>query len=254
MLIRILSDIHLEFGDRYLIPQQYGNEYETYLILAGDIGHWGPDYRSYITRVAERYKRVIVVAGNHEYYRGNYSQIKVEMDKWFWTLPNCNLLENDIALINGATIYGTTLWTNYNNTPLDMLTAKNMMNDFRLISHDDGHPITPEFFVECFNNSKEWLETLLQEHDRKMDGKCIVVTHHAPSFCSISEKYRGHVLNSAFASNLDNLILDTQPDLWIHGHVHDHFDYMIGKTRIICNSAGYPREPTNFIDDFVIEL
>jgi len=30
--------------------------------------------------------------------------------------------------------------------------------------------------------------------------------------------------------------------LWIHGHMHDEFDYTIGITNIVCNPRGYPKE------------
>ena len=29
------------------------------------------------------------------------------------------------------------------------------------------------------------------------------------------------------------------PKLWIHGHMHNRSDYMIGDTRIVCNPRGY---------------
>jgi len=30
-----------------------------------------------------------------------------------------------------------------------------------------------------------------------------------------------------------------QIKLWIHGHTHESFDYMVGDTRIVCNPRGY---------------
>jgi hypothetical protein len=30
-----------------------------------------------------------------------------------------------------------------------------------------------------------------------------------------------------------------QIKLWTHGHTHDPFDYMVGKTRVVCNPRGY---------------
>ena len=30
-----------------------------------------------------------------------------------------------------------------------------------------------------------------------------------------------------------------QADLWLHGHVHDSFDYRVGRCRVICNPRGY---------------
>jgi predicted phosphodiesterase len=41
----------------------------------------------------------------------------------------------------------------------------------------------------------------------------------------------------AFASNLDELILENQQRVWIHGHTHESFDYRIGETGI----GGDPR-------------
>jgi Icc-related predicted phosphoesterase len=43
----------------------------------------------------------------------------------------------------------------------------------------------------------------------------------------------------AFASNLDELILENQQRVWIHGHTHESFDYRIGETRMVSNSRDY---------------
>ena len=39
--------------------------------------------------------------------------------------------------------------------------------------------------------------------------------------------------------DLDALIEDCGPTLWIHGHVHDSFEYTIGRTTVTCNPRGY---------------
>jgi Icc-related predicted phosphoesterase len=70
--------------------------------------------------------------------------------------------------------------------------------------------------------------------------KTVVMTHHAPSFQSISPHYAGSDLNAAYASELYNAYSDdAMPILHIHGHVHDSFDYMLGDTRVVCNPRGY---------------
>ena len=33
--------------------------------------------------------------------------------------------------------------------------------------------------------------------------------------------------------------LERQPALWIHGHMHDPVDVVLGQTRVLCNPAGY---------------
>jgi len=30
-----------------------------------------------------------------------------------------------------------------------------------------------------------------------------------------------------------------QIKLWVHGHTHDPYDYVIGETRVVCNPRGY---------------
>ena len=46
-------------------------------------------------------------------------------------------------------------------------------------------------------------------------------------------------LNSAFASEYDNLIANSRIDAWIYGHSHTNIDTEIGGTRVISNQMGY---------------
>jgi len=71
------------------------------------------------------------------------------------------------------------------------------------------------------------------------------VTHHAPSIQSIVDRYRADPVSAAFASNMDDFILEHKPLLWIHGHTHESFDYEIGKTRVVCNPRGYASTEEN---------
>ena len=40
-------------------------------------------------------------------------------------------------------------------------------------------------------------------------------------------------------TDLSNEIIDHGPNLWIHGHTHNSFDYTLGRTRVIVNPYGY---------------
>ncbi|MEE9492215.1 MAG: hypothetical protein V3W04_02390 [Gammaproteobacteria bacterium] len=44
--------------------------------------------------------------------------------------------------------------------------------------------------------------------------------------------------------------------LWVHGHMHDPFDYDVYGTRVVCNPRGYaPAQLTEgFKPDLVIEV
>ena len=82
----------------------------------------------------------------------------------------------------------------------------------------------------------------------------IVVTHHAPSAMSIAPRFKNFPDTDFFHSRLENLILDVNPKLWVHGHVHDSFDYELGDTRVVCNPLGYPFEKRFFVDVQIAEV
>jgi hypothetical protein len=54
--------------------------------------------------------------------------------------------------------------------------------------------------------------------------------------------FQGSPFNPFFVSNCEALIYDKKPSIWIHGHMHNDFDYTLGETRIICHPKGYPFE------------
>jgi hypothetical protein len=91
------------------------------------------------------------------------------------------------------------------------------------------------------------LESLLLQHPG--------LQHHAPSRKSVPDPFLKHRVSAAFASNLDDFILDTKPQVLIHGHIHRAVDYTIGHTRVICNPMGYPEEKnTGYTDKLIVEI
>ena len=65
---------------------------------------------------------------------------------------------------------------------------------------------------------------------------------------SIRHWFEGDPFNCAFASNLDRVIDRYQPELWIHGHMHDPVDEELGRTRLLANPAGYRHEAKRGFD------
>jgi hypothetical protein len=87
--------------------------------------------------------------------------------------------------------------------------------------------------------------------------KVVVITHNLPSIRSIPERYRTDLVSAAFASNLDDLVERSGALLWLHGHTHTACDYMIGRTRVLCNPRGYPQESprqTGFKFDLMVNI
>jgi Icc-related predicted phosphoesterase len=53
---------------------------------------------------------------------------------------------------------------------------------------------------------------------------------------------------------MEQMILALNPRLWIHGHTHTSFDYMIGDTRVVANPHGYPGENEEFNPSVIVEI
>jgi Icc-related predicted phosphoesterase len=95
----------------------------------------------------------------------------------------------------------------------------------------------PEDTVEYHKKMLDYIKICTSENNQKF----VVVGHHAPSKSSTHPRYQNDTtINGAYSSDLSEFILDRpQIKLWVHGHTHDSFDYMIGSTRVVCNPRGY---------------
>lgn len=257
MKIRICSDLHIEFFTYKVPAANNGRDFhtnmmippldtdkETILILAGDItmAKYIDSYKLFFQDLSERFYKIIYVMGNHEHYRHNYRQTANVISTFLKQFDNFYLLDNSAYYVDGVLFVGSTLWTDFDKAnPFAMGYAASAMSDFKVIEYsaDDGTykgRWSPELSVNAHDESMQYLEKTLKELG---GNKVVVITHHAPSEQSVSPEYKGNILNPAFRSNLDDFILEHQPAIWIHGHVHQPFNYFIGKTNVIANPLGY---------------
>lgn len=242
MKIQLASDLHLEFlqrafpGERLIAP---ANEAEV-LVLAGDIGNGMQAVQLFHNWPVS----VLYVAGNHEFYEASFEQTCIDLRKAAEG-TSIHFLDNDVADFGGVRFLGCTLWTDYllacNRTQRQLMeNAERRINDHRLISTRDG-PFTAAQALNEHELSRQWLQRQL---DTPYDGKTVVITHHGPHPLSIHPRYAGDPTNAAFVSgNLDDLL--SKASLWLHGHVHDSFDYAVGGCRVVANPLGYARNRNN---------
>jgi Icc-related predicted phosphoesterase len=198
----------------------------------------------------------VYVAGNHEYYRESYLECHADGLAENKLHVRVHFLENDIKVIDGVRFVGCTLWTDFaimGQQPLAVLHAQGSMNDYKLIKYrkQPFQKFQPQHTLMRHSQSVSFLEAALA---MPFDGKTVVVTHHAPHPFSMHERFRGDLLSAAFCSDLSELIELRQPALWVHGHTHDSFDYMVGDTRVICNPRGYGDENHGFRPQLVVEI
>lgn len=261
MQLRIMSDLHLESHRNYR-PSVQPNESDTILILAGDICEirLNDTISQFLSDMAVRFKRVIYVPGNHEYYNGHITKSKDDLAYIISNIDNVILLVDNSVVIEGVKFIGSTLWTDVNKgNPIDQFAIMNGLNDYRKIRIHSYRRLQPHDTIALHGNSKNFIES---ELSNSKERKNVVITHHAPSKLSINERFNGSPLNSAYYSDLQDIIFDKSPDIWIHGHTHDSFDYELGKTRILCNPRGYSYvrsnvfacENRNFCDNLILTI
>jgi len=261
MRIQIASDLHLEFfqgrfGDDITLPFAEGSEV---LVLAGDIHKRDRA----ITLFKSWPVPVIYVHGNHEHYKEHIWK-NTEKLRSAAAANKIHYLENDAWVYRGVRFLGCALWTDYElfgNSAEAMSSAEASLNDHKLISTHYKR-FSPTDALAIHKDSRRWLETQLNE---PFDGKTVIVTHHAPHSGSIAPEFAKDSLSPSFVSNLTDLM--GKASLWIHGHVHSSFDYVVDGTRVVANPRGYPLNPRTarslsevryenerFISSLVIEI
>jgi predicted phosphodiesterase len=250
-----ISDLHLEF---YTETSQLLNELSfmpdaDILILAGDIGYVTDAHRdryvSLLMHFKSKYKHVIFVAGNHEYYTSkNYDRVTITNELYKIAQETGTIfLEKDTVTIDGIKFYGTTLWTAIDKP------ATKMMADF-----DNAFKDQYDYLGE-FVDSTRWLNNSLTNELKNPSG-ChtqIIITHHLPSALLIHERFKSYN-NTGFCSNVLSTLPINNVNYWFCGHTHERMFNKCGNTQLIVNPYGYPNEKMQrytIVDDktFTIE-
>ena len=253
MLFRIVSDLHLEL-DNPFIPPFMKEDKETVLILAGDI-HTGLNVVPWIRSLSERFAHIVYICGNHDFYGNDLKTLPLQLENAFLDISNVHYLHNSIIRLNNIRIIGSTLWTDMaDKNPLAMFKIQQFMNDYVQIKLNKRKIRATDIITE-FNVARTFIE---EELRKPFDGKTVVVTHHAPSYKSVHQRFihEGQI-NNAYYSDLDYLFYDYENiALWVHGHMHNSFDYKINNSRIICNPFGYHGYELNpnFDPYFIVEI
>lgn len=246
MKVLALSDLHLEFV--VFEPVEEAVRAADVVVLAGDI-HMGVDGIIW-ARQTFMDKPVVYVAGNHEFYGGDWEHTLDQMRQTA-KANDVNFLEDDCVTIAGVRFLGCTLWTDFayfSQYAIGklMYEAQHNFSDFQAISYLlPTNRLTARATLQRHQASRAWLETELPKGD---PARTVVVTHHYPHKNSTAPKYAGDAMTAIFGSQLPESLL-LQAGLWIHGHTHGSSDYRIDGqvngvsryVRVICNPRGYPR-------------
>ncbi len=235
MKIRLLSDLHLEHSHRhppFVLPAADAD----IVVLAGDIDNG----TRAIDWAEETFpgQTVLYVPGNHEYYEAELPAAAAALKARARRSANVRLLDNDELVIGGVRFLGSTLWTDFallGDRNRDQVIAESLkvVVDFRKIRMGGGL-LTPQQTIDLHRDAIAFLQARL---DDPFSGATVVITHHAPHPGSVHPRWAGNLANAAFVSDLTRLM--GKAVLWMHGHTHDSFDFIVEGTRVLANPMGY---------------
>lgn len=225
-------------------PQPLEYDFETTLILAGDlwVGNKSEELEDWLIELSKRFKYVLVVLGNHDYY---YTEWKTAVStlKLGLNLKGCDnviVLEDDSVTIEGITFVGSTFWTDMKKEdPLVVHCAQRYMgSDFSRISLNASTPWTPKDWLE-----KHWRSFLYIRHIVETHEKVVVITHHGPSMIMADPSWTTAGGDDYFFSEYGDWIAGCENLLyWFHGHTHQNRQERIGNCNMVVNAVGYYHE------------
>ena len=204
MKLQIMSDLHFEMhadGGAELIRELDPTGVDV-LVLAGDITmarHY-EDLASVFKPLARKYRHILYVPGNHEYYKSSPSQVARNLAKLTKELPGVVIPENDTVVIAGQRFIAGTMWFRPDPTAEP---NKRFMHDFSLIQ--DFEPWVYE--------QNAAFEKVLATH---LEADDVVITHHLPAFDSVPARFARSAMNAFFVCDMAPQVREHQPRLWIH--------------------------------------
>ncbi len=260
MLLQFCSDLHLEDGD-------LGAELPVsapYLALLGDIApirH--PRLAPFLRRCSSRYKGVLFVAGNHEYYPtelsiATMSTLRSELTALCNELDNVHFLDNSAVVLDGVRFLGTTLWSNVPEAAEQEV--ERAMPDYSSIRTEVNRYLSVKETNELHDQAVAWLRRELSNNDDDIEQQqpTVVLTHHAPLVKHTSDpKYETleNAMRYAFATDM-MFLMRAPVKAWLFGHTHWRTDLLLANDIRVCsNPLGYENEDKNhFEPDCVIDI
>jgi Icc-related predicted phosphoesterase len=249
-----ISDLH--FNDEQIAEAfTYGDIPKADVaVVVGDVSDKMNDSLDWCANVIRPHMPVVYVPGNHDFYYADLMETSAKARKQAAKL-GLYYLDGDTVHINGVRFVGATFWSDLELGAVEngqlcpqkleenLVRAKNG-SDFKKIYADrrNSRFVTPEMTRSLHLEQKGYIKRALS---RRHDGPTVVATHFAIHELSSNPIYRHTPTAHCYLSDQDKIIAECSPTAWLHGHVHDCYEYDIHGTRVACNPGGYPHESGN---------
>ena len=260
MRLWTFSDLHQEYPSNAWDPAAHApDDGFDAVVVAGDVHV--PLVRS-LEWIGEHFHGVpvVYVPGNHDFWwdRGEARYTlsdQVRLGRAAADRHGVHLLMDGAVTIGDVHFVGATLWTDFRLGAFGLLHGlrsaggREGMLDYRRIrtGPTSRHRIRPEEVLDLHRASLPFVQGAI----RPAPERTVVITHHAPSRRSLPAH---DDLAWCYASDLEDIVAECRPVLWIHGHVHRHADYRLHGTRVVCNARGHVEQDTGFVPGLVVEV
>lgn len=238
--VQIMSDLHLELNRQYStfdFPVK-----APLLVLGGDIGRM-VDYDmflGFLSRQTDRFERVFLVLGNHEFYEMSYEdgvRKAREMEKEDVFKGKLTVLDRDRwdDETSNLTIVGATLWANIHPSAEEIITLR--VSDYKLIK---SWSVARQ--NACHAKDLAYLtDTLTTINTTSPERTVLVVTHHAPCVRGASRpEHESTPWKTAFCTNvLQGREFVKGVSCWMFGHTHFTTEFVRRGVRVVANQRGY---------------
>lgn len=235
------------------------------ILLGGDI-HYLPDQLgamlAAIRKTQHDTTRIIVVPGNGEYAEQELGESRRRYREAVESVPGAVFLDDEaVVLPGGLRIIGSTLWSLVAEDEIgsysDMLAGHGLqgVDDIRL----GDRFLTLRDVNELHLAARSFLEGQLRGLSEEERGRTIVCTHFWPTLRPWTGRpgVPDEEWYQVIGTDLDALIAECGPRIWLCGHAHTTHHVTIGSTRISSNprAGDGPRNINpDFQEHFVAEL
>jgi len=260
-----VTDLHLRIAEAAGFVLPFDIPDADVCVVAGDITDRMLTGMEWLARTIGRRMPVVMTLGNHDLYGQDMPVARRKAPARAADL-GLTLLDDGEAVVGGTRFVGGTLWTDFrlfeslggpvaHSRSACMASVRNSLADYDEIHATEvsggvmARTLTPADTARYHAATVSFIEKTLAT---PFDGPTVVVTHHAPSFGSVHTRFMDRASSAAYASDLDWMMEKYSPEYWLHGHVHDSFDYTVGGTRVVCNPRGYATFPNPGFDPRMI--
>ena len=261
MRIQYFSDVHLEINktpakgyEELLVPVA------PILALCGDIGDpESPEYEAFLKWASSQWKQVLLVPGNHEFWRlkpGSQKTIESTLfllRSFEQKFPNvCLLWRTKLMSEDNVVILGCPLWSR----PAEGLVPHESEKAYV----DRDNSFDARTLTQLHETDLAWLKRELRQI--RENTPVVVLTHYAPTLLLINRDNVSDAESTLYASDLD-ILLRPPVVAWICGHVHQVVQWTkswstatgeSGSVLIVTNPRGYPRQESGWRRDAVLRI